>query len=100
MGLYVNGAPLKFDFALSSTSNTYQSASQLRNIKVCTMNENYLHKRKGETTSLKFDGKLDTSGGSTSTTELDRKQFIHALHTSWFSGLASNLLLHAKQKFN
>ena len=79
MGLFVGGAPLEIDYSLASTSNAYKSASQLRNIKVCTTNENYLHKRKDETTSLKFDGKLDTSSSSTSKTELDKKQFIHAL---------------------
>ena len=66
MGLFVGGAPLEIDYSLASTSNAYKSASQLRNIKVCTTNENYLHKRKDETTSLKFDGKLDTSSSSTS----------------------------------
>ena len=79
MGLFVGGAPLEIDYSLALTSNAYKSASQLRNIKVCTTNENYLHKRKDETTSLKFDGKLDTSSPTTSQTELDKKQFIHAL---------------------
>merc|ERR1740124_1351391 len=78
-GTYVGGSGLNTEYKLTSVQS-YSSISQLRTEKSLNAAETSLHSQKGNTTSLKFNGKLDvTEENIASLTELNLEGFLRAV---------------------
>ena len=79
-GLYMGGDALDTSYKFVSGSSVYSSTSQLRSEKGLQVAESSLHNQRNNTTSLKFNGKLDVTSGETATlTELNMDSFIHSI---------------------
>jgi len=75
-GMYVGGDALTSDYKLTYP-NSYSSTSQTRSERSLNMAEKSLHALWINTTSLKFNGKLDVTEGDTSTlSELNMGAFL------------------------
>ena len=77
-GVYQGGSALTNEYKLTK-QNSYRSTTQLRNSKVLAQCETALHKARGDTSVLKFDGKLEVNSGKTIPTELDQEQLMIAV---------------------
>ena len=78
-GLYVGGDALTTDYALAFPGS-YPSTSQPCSEKGLQVAENFLHLQKNNTTSLKFDGKLDvTKENSASLSEFNMEGFLRSV---------------------
>ena len=74
-GPYVGGSAMNLDYTLTcSTAANYRSISQVRAIRTLPATEQMLHRYRDDTSSLKFNGKLNTITTST-TTELNKVAF-------------------------
>jgi hypothetical protein len=74
-GPYVGGSAMNLDYTLAcSTAANYRSISQVRAIRTLPATEQMLHRYRDDTSSLKFNGKLNTITTST-TTELNKVAF-------------------------
>jgi hypothetical protein len=75
-GTYVGGSPLNKEYQLTKTVNNFKASSQLRTPKNLATLESTLNTSLLDSTSLKFNGSLDTTS---STTEMNKEQFITAV---------------------
>ena len=75
-GIYVGGDQLTEEYKLASTFS-YTSTSQIRSERSLNVAENALHTQRADTTTLKFNGKLEVSSESQSTlTELSMEGYL------------------------
>ena len=75
----MGGSALNAEYKLVSVQS-YSSTSQLRTEKSLNAAETSLHSQRGNTTSLKFNGKLDvTEENTASLTELNPEGFLRAV---------------------
>ena len=78
-GVYVRGSALDKGYNLTSP-HSYSSTYQLRTVKSLNMAEKSLYSQRGDTTSLKFNGKLDVAEGNTaSLTKLNVEGFLRGV---------------------
>ena len=75
-GVYLGGTALDNDYKLTSTI-TYRFASQRRHPKSTVSIEKSVMDARASTTTLKFNGKLDSTSGTA--TELDKERFVRVL---------------------
>ena len=75
-GTFVGGSALSIEYRLTKTNN-FKSSSQLRTAKTLTTLENALNSTLLDSTSLKFNGRLDTTS---TTTEINKEQFLTTVH--------------------
>jgi hypothetical protein len=75
-GVYLGGTALDNDYRLTSTI-TYHFASQRRHPKLTVSIEKSVMDARASTTTLKFNGKLDSTSGTA--TELDKERFVRVL---------------------
>ena len=71
-GTFVGGSPLDTKYQLTQ-SNNFKSSLQLRTAKTLSTLESSLNSTLLDSTSLKFNGRLDTTS---TTTEINKEQFI------------------------
>ena len=77
-GIFVGGSPLDKDYKLTDAG--YSSTSQLRSEKNLNVAETSLFKQRSDTTSLKFNGKMDVKEENTaSLSELNLEGFLRAV---------------------
>lgn len=74
-GIYVGGSPLYTDYKLTD-KNGYSSTSQLRSEKSLNLAENSLYAQRDDSTSVKFNGKMDTTTNTASLSELTLESFL------------------------
>ena len=74
-GTFVGGSVLNNEYKLTKTNN-FKSSSQLRTSKTLSTLENTLNATLLDSSSLKFNGRLDTTS---TTTEINKEQFIVAV---------------------
>ena len=77
-GTYVGGSPLTIEYKLSEADG-YNSTSQLRSEKSLNLAETALHAQRNDTTSLKFNGKLDVAPNTASLSELTLESFLRSV---------------------
>ena len=78
-GIYVGGDQLTEEYKLASTFS-YTSTSQIRSERSLNVAENALHTQRADTTTLKFNGKLELSSENQSTlTELSMEGYLRAV---------------------
>lgn len=77
-GTYMGGSALDDDYELMNV-RSYKYTTQLRNPKQLASSERSLMTARNDGTSIKFNGKLELSGTTTETAELDKEQFVAAL---------------------
>jgi hypothetical protein len=77
-GLYLGGSPLDNQYKPKVSSRlTYRFATQCRNVKTISSIEQQLIGSRDGVTTLKFDGRLETTTGST--TEIGKDRFLTLL---------------------
>jgi hypothetical protein len=77
-GLYLGGSPLNNRYESKvSTRLTYNYATQCRNVKTISSIEQQLIASRDGVTTLKFDGRLESTAGST--TEIGKDRFLTLL---------------------
>ena len=77
-GIYVGGSSLDKDYSLTNR-NGYSGTSQLRSKKSLNLAENSLYTQRDDTTSLKFNGKMDVASNTVSLSELNLESFLRAV---------------------
>ena len=77
-GLFLGGSALDDKYQLIN-ARPYKYTTQLRNPKQLASIEKTLMTARNDASSIKFNGKLELTGGTTETAELDKEQFIAAL---------------------
>ena len=77
-GIYVGGSPITSKYKLSQPDG-YNSTSQLRSEKSLNLVETALHTKRDDTTTLKFNGKLDVATNTASLSELTLEDFLRAV---------------------
>ena len=77
-GTYVGGSPLNCEYRLTKITN-FKASSQLRTPKNLSTLESALNSSLLDSSSLKFNGSLDTTS---TTTEINKEQFITAVRRS------------------
>ena len=79
MGSFVGGAPLDDTYQLDSSEESFKCALQLRNAKTLLGIESQLRKTLSDSTALKYNGKLKLDAADSSSTELDKEDFLLAV---------------------
>ena len=78
-GTYVGGSPLDNEYKLTQT-HCYSSTSQLRTEKQLSVAESALYTQRSNTTTLKFNGKMDVKESNTaSLSELNLEAFLNSV---------------------
>ena len=97
-GIYVGGAAITADYKLSR-SNTFKSSTQLRTAKTLAAIETALHTAHQSTATQTFNGNLDTTiATDSSTVKLNKEHFLLAVrHLVAKYGLQSLFYLPSKE---
>ena len=73
--IYVGGSSLDASYKLTN-QNGYSSTSQLRSEKSLNLAENSLYTQRDDTTSLKFNGKMNVTANTASLSEMNLESFL------------------------
>ena len=64
---------------MSTKTKTYRATTQLCMIKSSSLNEIALNKQQGDTSFLKFDGKLEVDNDAAAANQLNKEEFLEAV---------------------